>query len=245
MSSTVNVGQWFGAFDGFRRGDSCGVVHSVRARVDRGDLPRDRGAMTFPMTFACVEAYAAARSCLGALADISDFDDSCRYERLLIDLDGIHGGDFPASFPMPGSQTGTLMVTTDRRGWQDLIRLPVVDLAADPGDADSLLVTDTSGRLMVINDGSDPQLVAGAPRLAFVDWPVVGLSADGNVYRSGDGAASWQELTSLKGRPEALDVTAERWYAATERGLNVSGDQGDTWSAVGGTQCRGSSSKRH
>ena len=56
------------------------------------------------MTFAYVEAYAAARSCLGALADISDFHDSCRYERLLIDLDGIHGGDFPATYPMPGTR---------------------------------------------------------------------------------------------------------------------------------------------
>lgn len=56
------------------------------------------------MTFAYVEAYAAARSCLGALADISDFDDSCRYERLLIDLDGIHRGDLPATNPMPGTR---------------------------------------------------------------------------------------------------------------------------------------------
>lgn len=60
--------------------------------------------MTFPMAFAYVEAYAAARSCLGALADISDFDDSCRYERLLIDLDGIHGGHFPATYPIPGTR---------------------------------------------------------------------------------------------------------------------------------------------
>lgn len=42
--------------------------------------------MNVTMTFAYVEAYAAARSCLGALADISDFDDSCRFERLLLDL---------------------------------------------------------------------------------------------------------------------------------------------------------------
>ncbi len=41
------------------------------------------------MTFAYLAAYAATRSCLGALADISEFDDSCGYERLLIDLDGI------------------------------------------------------------------------------------------------------------------------------------------------------------
>ena len=64
--------------------------------------------MTFPMTFAYVEAYAVARSCLGALADISDFDDSCRFEHLLLDLDCIHGGNFPATYPMAGTQSELL-----------------------------------------------------------------------------------------------------------------------------------------
>jgi hypothetical protein len=80
------------------------VIHSARGRSTGAICPRDSGAMTFPMTFAYAEAYAVARSCLGALADISDFDASCRYERLLIDLDGIHGGDFPASYPMLGTR---------------------------------------------------------------------------------------------------------------------------------------------
>lgn len=75
----------------------------LAVKVDRGDHRGDGGAMTFPMTFAYVEAYAAARSCLGALADISDFNDSCRYERLLIDLDCMHCGDFPATYPMSGN----------------------------------------------------------------------------------------------------------------------------------------------
>lgn len=61
------------------------------------------GRVVLPETFAYVEAYAAARSCLGALADLSDFDESCRYERLLIDLDGIHAGDFPATDPIYGT----------------------------------------------------------------------------------------------------------------------------------------------
>ena len=84
-------------------------------KIDSGDLPRDSGAMTIPMTSAYAEAYAAARSCLGALADISDFDDSCRYERLLIDLDGIHGGDFPASYLMLGTRTELLAHLEDCR----------------------------------------------------------------------------------------------------------------------------------
>ena len=72
--------------------------------------------MTFPMAFAYAEAYGAARSCLGALADISDFDDDCRYERLLIDLDGIHGGDFPASYPMLGTRPELLAHLEDEVG---------------------------------------------------------------------------------------------------------------------------------
>lgn len=50
-----------------------------------------------------VVAYAAARSCLAVLADRSDFDESYRYERLLIDLDGIHAGEFPATHPVSGT----------------------------------------------------------------------------------------------------------------------------------------------
>lgn len=59
--------------------------------------------MNLPGAFAYIDAYAAARSCLGAFADLADFDESCRYERLLIDLDGIHAGDFPATYPMYGA----------------------------------------------------------------------------------------------------------------------------------------------
>ncbi|CAN5176128.1 hypothetical protein BH18ACT9_BH18ACT9_05360 [soil metagenome] len=75
------------------------------------------GRVNFPRTFAYVEAYAAARSCLAALADLSDFDESCRYERLLIDLDGVHAGDSPATDPMygtPAELLARLEVAVDR-----------------------------------------------------------------------------------------------------------------------------------
>ena len=138
------------------------------------------------------------------------------------------------------SQTQSLMVTSDRREWQDLVRLPVVDLAADPNDADSLMITDTSGRLMRMQGGRQPQLVTDAPRLVFIDWHeeglLVGLGPDGSVYRSTDGTASWQELRSLEEPPEALAVTTDAWYAATGHGIYVSQDQGRTWSSVDGTQ---------
>ena len=56
-----------------------------------------------PESVAYVAAYATARSCLAALADLSDSGESCRYERSLITLDGIHAGDFPATNPMHGT----------------------------------------------------------------------------------------------------------------------------------------------
>lgn len=64
--------------------------------------------MNHPESLAYLVAYAAARSCLGALADLSSFDESCRYERLLIALDGLHGGDFPATDPVYGTPTELL-----------------------------------------------------------------------------------------------------------------------------------------
>lgn len=86
---------------GFRGGEGTCIdrIHPQWGRLP--SLLRDdsahAGRVNHPRTFAYVEAYTAARSCLGALADLSDLDESCRYERLLIDLDGLHAGDFPAT----------------------------------------------------------------------------------------------------------------------------------------------------
>ena len=46
---------------------------------------------------------AEARSCLAALADASPHKRSIDYEHLLLDLDAMHGGHGPATFPIAGS----------------------------------------------------------------------------------------------------------------------------------------------
>jgi hypothetical protein len=86
------------------KGTCNGRVHPQWGRLPslRRDDSAHAGRVNHPRAFAYVEAYAAARSCLGALADLSDFDEACRYERLLINLDGLHAGDFPATSPMYG-----------------------------------------------------------------------------------------------------------------------------------------------
>ena len=49
----------------------CRYPQCSRARSTLGDLPGDGAATTFPMGFAYLEAYGAARSCLGARAGMS------------------------------------------------------------------------------------------------------------------------------------------------------------------------------
>lgn len=127
-------------------------------------------------------------------------------------------------------------MTRDREQWEDLARLPIIDLAVDPEDPEGLLMTDDQGRLLRLVDDSEIQLVANSPALVLIDWPssdlLVGLSADGTIHQSRDGGGSWQTLTPVAAAPQALDVTAQVWHVATSAGLFSSTDQGRTWSPV-------------
>ncbi len=55
------------------------------------------------MSDSYAHALADVRSCFAALADLSRYDRSIEYEQLLLDLDAMHGGLFPASYPVTGS----------------------------------------------------------------------------------------------------------------------------------------------
>ena len=55
------------------------------------------------MSDSYTHALADVRSCLAALADQSRFDPSIAYEQLLLDLDAMHGGLFPAAYPVTGT----------------------------------------------------------------------------------------------------------------------------------------------
>lgn len=58
--------------------------------------------MSFPMSDDYVVTLVECRSCLAALADAVEFEESMRYDGLLIDLDEIHHGWFPATEPVRG-----------------------------------------------------------------------------------------------------------------------------------------------
>jgi hypothetical protein len=137
------------------------------------------------------------------------------------------------------SANGVLKVTADHRKWRDIARLGVIDLAVDPDDPGNLLVTGERTQLLRLNpEQKKLGPVAGAPQLAFIDWPesdlLVGVAPDGAVHRSRNGGASWESVNSVGAPPEALDATADVWHIATERGLFSSTDDGATWTPMSG-----------
>jgi hypothetical protein len=134
------------------------------------------------------------------------------------------------------SQTGTLKVTEDRRTWSDVLTAPLLDVEADPADPASLLLADQRGVLMRLDADGRPSALADAPRLGVLDWPVsgllVGLGPAGEVLLSRDRGATWERKGRLPGSPQALTAHGGTWYAASDRGLFSSTDEGATWLSV-------------
>lgn len=134
------------------------------------------------------------------------------------------------------SLTGTLMVTQDRTGWSDVLAAPLMDVEAEPGDPDALVLTDPRGVLMTLEPGSRPEALDGAPRVGVLDWPapdvLVGLGPAGEVWVSRDGGTRWEETGAVPGAPQALSAVGDRWHAATDRGVFWSADAGATWTPV-------------
>ncbi|WP_156391108.1 MULTISPECIES: WD40/YVTN/BNR-like repeat-containing protein [unclassified Nocardioides] len=122
------------------------------------------------------------------------------------------------------SATGGLLTSTDDRIWDTVPSEPLLDLAADPRDADRVLGTAGDGRLLELDAATERELeLNDAPRLAFIDWPtgnvLLGIAPDGVVWRSENGGEAWGELARTSGEPTAFSVIGDAWYAATSDGL--------------------------
>lgn len=134
------------------------------------------------------------------------------------------------------SQSGTLMFTQDGRTWSDVLRVPLLDVEANPGNPSSLLATDQRGELMWVEVGGQPKKVDAAPQVGVIDWPVpdrlVGLGPAGEVWVSRDGGGEWSQAGAVPGSPQALTADGATWYAASDRGLFSSTDEGATWEPV-------------
>ena len=135
------------------------------------------------------------------------------------------------------SMSGQLLVSEDRKSWQELASAAIADFAVSPEDADTLVATTEQGLVITTDGGEDFDLIEGAPVMVFVSWAddgnLAGVTPDGVVYTSTDPSGDWVERGSVGGRPEALTIASKaEMYAAADGTVLRSTDGGDSFSAL-------------
>ncbi|RBY97530.1 exo-alpha-sialidase [Blastococcus sp. TF02-8] len=136
---------------------------------------------------------------------------------------------------------GGLMRSTDGQTWEPLeIPAPPATLAASP-DGSQVLATTPQGLLRSTDAGTSWSPVEGAPLLQVVDWTdrgsdVVGVDPAGQVWRSADSGATWEQGMALDSAPQAVSVTATdeggQVLVVTTAALLESRDGGRTFDVV-------------
>ena len=130
----------------------------------------------------------------------------------------------------------SLVVSDDRQTWRSLDKRPLVDLAVDPADVQSVYATTPKGELLRFDVDTGQAAPVEAPPLVFIDWDergLVGLTAAGEVFLR-DEVSDWQELAPVRGQVQAFDASPVGWHAATDEGIVTSTDRGLTWQFVPG-----------
>jgi hypothetical protein len=136
------------------------------------------------------------------------------------------------------STSQSLIVSTDGQRWSAIAQLLVLlDIAVDPSEPDTVVMTTDRGQLLSASGGAEPSPVYGAPPGLFaLDWqadgPLVAVTSDGSVVTSADGETGWDVVGSVGARVEALDVVPGRWHVATKDAILESTDDGETWDVV-------------
>lgn len=141
-----------------------------------------------------------------------------------------------------------ILASNDRKPWTTIDECPMLDVAVAPapsaGEAGrdsaalgAFLATTAQGEVVTyVGTAGRPQPMTAAPRLALMDWPapdlLVGVDPQGSVFLSRTGGRDWIARGNIGGPPGALEVTEQRWYAATAAGVVASMDQGQTWSII-------------
>jgi hypothetical protein len=133
-----------------------------------------------------------------------------------------------------GHSGGTLMVSEDKKSWDERARISLADLAVSPEDPETLLVTTQEGVGRSTDGGRTFQRLAGAPVLVLLAWTdegaLVGVDPSGGVHVSDDNGASWTERGNAGGQPAALTATDTEIFVATREGAVVeSSDGGSTF----------------
>jgi hypothetical protein len=133
-----------------------------------------------------------------------------------------------------GHSGGLLMVSADKKTWDERASIPLADMAISPDDPDTILATTQQGVAISGDGGRSFQLVRGAPVLMLISWTdqdtVVGVDPGGQVHVSDDRGATWQQRGAAGGQPGALYAEEDKVFVATRDGRIVeSSDGGQTF----------------
>lgn len=132
------------------------------------------------------------------------------------------------------SGSGDLLASTDRENWTSLAQIPLADVAINPDDAATLLITTEQGPQLSTDGGRTFAVVDGAPVIMLVEWPrsdqLYGVTPDGVIHHSADGGVSWDERGELGARPQSMTVAPDGVvYAALAGSIVISSDGGQTF----------------
>lgn len=126
-----------------------------------------------------------------------------------------------------------LISTDGGRQWTERdVAAPLVALAIDPDDPDSIVASDGS-KLLASTDGGREWRRRRGPGglLAWTeDGDLAAVTADGAVAGSDDGGQSWQERGRIGGEPAAFESAGRELLAALHDGTIMrSTDGGRSW----------------
>jgi hypothetical protein len=132
------------------------------------------------------------------------------------------------------SQSGQLMVSTDRRNWDRRAQIGIADIAVAPDQPEEIIATTRQGPARSADGGRTFAVLPNAPILGLVDWPntarLVGAAPDGTVYVSPDRGVTWTRHGQVAGSPAAITTLGEAdIYIATEDTIQRSTDNGATF----------------
>ena len=135
------------------------------------------------------------------------------------------------------SQTGQLLVSSDRQSWDARARGEFIDVAVSPDDAEDLLATTTRGAARSMDGGRTFVPVDSGPALLLIDWSrpdhVLGVAPDGVVYASEDRGARWRVQGQVPGGPSAMTTHGDsEVYVATRDAIHRSRDGGATFGVL-------------
>ncbi|WP_024476708.1 F510_1955 family glycosylhydrolase [Arthrobacter sp. CAL618] len=135
---------------------------------------------------------------------------------------------------------GQLRISADGTTWESVDeQLPAFNLAATPRDS-IVLATTEEGLQRSTDDGETWVAVAGAPLLmltALSEGKAVGVTPDGRIHTSVDAGLTWVEQGTVPGEAAAiatqlLDDSTLRIWVATEDSVQVSNDNGQTFTDI-------------